>query len=468
MKVITEGQNTKDGAQYERLAVELARSGRFASDGVLTREVEPLHVGLLALQVRLDPRLVEVRTSGRVAEGGQSRAVKQQNLLWGGSLLAGVAVQVLLLRRERDRVLFAAATVVAVTLLLLENPDVVDRNLAELPAAALVMWIGVFATRLARAPSWGQSLVLGAAVGTLVLTRAAFLYVTAPYALFLAGMLWLKCQISMGAVPAARRVGVWMLAALVGFGGVMGPWAARNAAVFGDLGIAERGGQILHIRATKNTMDGYQHRGAWVYWAPLPLQPPLASRLRVDRDDFKPGGQLSVLARYDDEVVARGETFRQIAKQDIEDRAAELVMSGIDAHEAHRLAENEFGAAAISALRSHPYAFVRTTPVFLWRFSWPMNFSSTVPRMLLAGVNLVGMALLLSAATYAVVRRRAVLFAVVGLPAGATMFYALVTHALPRYARPLAPTMILLLVMAAASILDRFSLRSDRGAESSR
>ncbi len=87
-----------------------------------------------------------------------------------------------------------------------------------------------------------------------------------------------------------------------------------------------------------------------------------------------------------------------------------------------------------------------------------MNFSSTVPRMLLAGVNLVGIALLLSAAMYAVVRRRAVLFAVVGLPAGATMFYALVTHALPRYARPLAPTMVLLLVMGVALVLDRLDL----------
>ncbi len=367
LQVITGGRNTADGAQYERLAVELARSGRFASGGVLTREVEPLHVGVLALQVRLDPRLAEVRASGRVAEGAQSRAVKQQNLLWGGLLLAGVVVQVLLLRRGRGGLLLAGVAVVAVTVLLLENPDVVDRNLAELPAAGLVVWAGVFATRLVRAASWRRAGALGAVIGALVLTRAAFVYVAVPYVLLLSGLLWWGQRSSVGSVVAARRVGVWVLAGLVGFGVVVGPWAARNVVVFGDPGVAERGGQVLHIRATKNTMDGYQHRGAWVYWAPLPLQPPLAALLRVERDDFRLGRPLSVLARYD--ADARGESFYRIAKQEIDDRAAELAAAGLDTRVAWRVAEEEFGAAAISALRSHPYAFVRTTPVFLWRFS---------------------------------------------------------------------------------------------------
>ncbi len=466
VRVITEGQNTKDGAQYERLAVELARSGRFASGGVLTREVEPLHVGALALQVRLDPRLADVRASGRVAGSAQSRALKQQNLLWGGLLLAGVAMQGLLLR-DRNRVLVAGVAVAGVTLFLLENPDVVDRSLAELPAAALVTWVGVFAMRMVQSPTWGRALTMGAALGALTLTRAVFFYVALPYALVFAGMLWWRYRPSAGSMLAARRVGGWVLIGLIGFGTVVGPWAVRNTVVFGDPGIAERGGQILHIRAIKNTMDGDQHRGAWVYWAPRPAHELLSVLLRVDRDDFGPGGPLSPLARSDEEVVARGETFLQIAQQNIRDRADELVLSGFDATAAHRVAEAEFGALALSSLRKDPGAFLRTTPVFLWRFSWPMSYSSTVPLALLAVINLAGMALLLSAAVWAVVRGHAVMFSVVGLPAGAAMFYVLVTHALPRYARPLAPTMILLIVMTVASGWDRLGQRSGQGTNSS-
>ena len=457
VRVITGERNTRDGAQYERLAVELARSGSFASGGGLTREVEPLHVAMLALQIRVDPRLAEVRASGRVAAGAESRAVKQQNLLWVGLTLAGVAAQVLLLHRGRGRVVLAGAAMVAVTVLLLENADVVDRSLAELPAAALVVWSGVLATRLVRAPSAGRAALLGVAIAGLALTRAVFLWVALPYALLIAGGIWLGERASLGPAGAARRTGMLLLAGMLAFGVVVGPWAVRNAVAFGDPGIAERGGSILHVRATKNTMDGYQHRGAWVYWAPLPLQPPLARVLGVDLADFGSGRPLVVHARYDDEI--RDESFYRIAKQEIDDRADRLVLEGVERREADRIAEEEYGSLAAARLRSDPGAFLRTTPVFLWRFSWPMNLSLTVPRPLLAVVNLAGMVALLSAAVLAVVRRRTVLFAVAGLPAGATAFYVLVTHALPRYARPLAPTMIVLLVVAAAVLVERVARR---------
>lgn len=460
-RVITGGQNTKDGAQYERLAVELARSGSFASGGALTREVEPLHVALLALQVRLDPRLADVRASGRVAAGAQSRAVKQQNLLWAGLTLAGVAAQILLLRRDRGRVVLAGAAMVAVTVLLLENTDVVDRSLAELPAAGLVVWSGVLATRLVRAPSIGRGAALGVAIAGLALTRAVFLWVALPYALLIAGGIWLAVLPTLGPAAAARRAGMLLLAGSLAFGVVVGPWAVRNAVAFGDPGIAERGGSILHMRATKNTMDGYQHRGAWVYWAPLPLQPPLARVLDVDLADFGSGRPLVVHARDDDEV--RDESFYRTAKQEIDDRADRLVLEGVERREADRIAEEEYGSLAAALLQSDPWAFLRTTPVFLWRFSWPMNLSLSVPRPLLGVVNLAGMAALLSAAVLAVVRRWTVLFAVVGLPAGATAFYALVTHALPRYARPLAPTMVILLVVLAAALYDRAARPRPRG-----
>jgi cation transport ATPase len=191
----------------------------------------------------------------------------------------------------------------------------------------------------------------------------------------------------------------------------------------------------------------------------------LASLLQVDLDDFQRGRPLSVLARYDES--AKDESFQRIASRDIQERADELMSAGLERREARQVAEGEFGALALSGLWADPGAFLRTTPVFMWRFSWPMKFSSVVPKALLGAVNMVGMALLLSAAALAVLRRRAVMFAVVGLPAGAAMFYALVTHALARYAQPLAPTMILLIVMAVASILDRrtSSLRLDRRTE---
>lgn len=453
VRVITGEVNTKDAAGYERIAVALARTGVFAQAGAPTRTAEPLHIAMLALQVRLDPRLAEARETGVVAAGSSSRAVKQQNLMWAAALLAGVASQVLALRRERsDARPVAVTAIVAVTLLLLENPDVVDRSLAELPAAALVVWTGVAATRLLRARTVGHAAVVGILLGLLVLTRAAFLYVALPY---VAMLLVLVARDRRGdGSSLMARVGPLLLAGLVAFAAVVGPWALRNQLAFGDPALTERGGEILHLRAVKNGMDGYQHRGAWVYWAPLPLQGPLAGVLRVDHDDFLSGRPLAAIARYDEEVDARGESFYSGAKNEIRFRRAELVASGLSAAQAREQAQGEFGSLALAELRQRPEAFLRTTPVFLWRFLWPMNSSLSVPRPLLAVINLAGMAALVAAAAVGLARRPE-LFAAGGLPAGAAAFYALVTHAIPRYARPLAPTMIVLLLLIVAEFVAR-------------
>lgn len=325
-RILTGELNTADGAQYERLGVELARTGAFAASGAPTREVEPLHVALIALQVRLDPRLAEARATGEVAPGRPSRALKQLNLLWGGLLLAGVAALVWLLQAgRRRRTLIAVVAVLAVTVLLLENPDVVDRNLADLPAGALLVWCGVMATRLARRPSIAASVGLGALLGALTLTRAVFAYVAIPLSVLLVLLLWAEGRRALGGPMAARRLATLVMVGLLGFGVVVGPWAVRNTATFGDSGIAERGGEVLAIRTNKNGMDGYQLRGAFVHWTPTAVQPPLARLLRVDRDDFALDRPLAVLMRDADDERLREQAIYRLTQAAIAERTTALV-----------------------------------------------------------------------------------------------------------------------------------------------
>ena len=454
-RALTPAANESDASVYQDLGVGLARTGTFGSDGSPTRKVEPLHALLIALQVRLDPRLSEALASGAVATGPPSRALKQQNLLWGGLVLWGVALQVRLLLRGRGAPVAASAAVVAVTLLLLENPDIVDRNLAELPAAALLVWAGIAATRLVHAPRPVRAGVLGAAIGALALTRAVFAYVAIPYLVLLAVVLWPTMRREADARGVARRTGVLTLAGLLGLVAVAGPWAVRNTLAFGDPALTERGGEVLLIRAEKNRMDGYQLRGALVHWTASEARPLVARLLGVDLDDFARDRPLVVHLRDSDDPEARDQSFYRRTQARINERRDELAAEGETRRAARAAAEAELGPLALREMRADPLAVLRTTPAFLWRFSWPMNLSTTVPRVLLAPINLIGMAVLLVAAGVALVRRRPALFAVAGLPAGATAFYVLVTHALPRYARPLAPTMIVLLVALVAEVVRR-------------
>lgn len=334
-RILTGSQNTADGGQYQRLGTELARTGAFTASGAPTREVEPLHVALIALQVRLDPRLAEARATGLVAEGGPSRALKQLNLLWGALLLSGVAAQARLMQKgRRGRTVTAAFAVVAVTVLLLENPDVVDRNLAELPGGALVVWCGVAATRFVRRPAVVAAGGLGALLGALALTRAEFVYVAVPYLALLVLLLWLQGRSSAGPVTpsspvdpttSAFRLATLVLAGLVGFGVVVGPWAVRNTLTFGDPSIAERGGSVLTIRANKNRMDAYELRGAVVHWTPTEAKPLIARLLQVDLDDFALDRPLAVLMRDADDEQVREQAIYRRTQAAIKSRTTELV-----------------------------------------------------------------------------------------------------------------------------------------------
>ena len=82
-----------------------------------------------------------------------------------------------------------------------------------------------------------------------------------------------------------------------------------------------------------------------------------------------------------------------------------------------------------------------------------MLYSNLVPSPLLGPLNLAGMALLMVALALSVLLRRPRLFAVVGIAGGLIAFYALLSHFEPRQARPAAPIMLLLCVLAADAAL---------------
>ena len=68
--------------------------------------------------------------------------------------------------------------------------------------------------------------------------------------------------------------------------------------------------------------------------------------------------------------------------------------------------------------------------------------------------TLLGMAALLAAGAAAVARARPGRFAVIGLPLGVVAFNSLLTLSVSRYNEPALPTMLILLVIAAARILE--------------
>jgi hypothetical protein len=442
---ITTTAEGADARHYVAIGMTVARDGVFGFGAdTPTMYREPLTSWTIALQAKLDPRLRGMTFEDVDGEGRPARAIKQQNLFWAGLTLFGVGqlALVALGSRGRRETLVAASAMLVTHVAFLEWEDVVDRSLSELAAAALLVWATIAALRAVDRPRGSTWFVTGALLGLLALTKASLLYVGL---IFLPLLMLLRWRRSDASPRALLRDSTIALAALAL---VVTPWMGRNLQQFGSFEIADRGGLAIWFRVLWNDVTPDELRGAWVYFSPLPVQPAAGRVLGVDLDDFVGDGALRRVARFAPDEEVEQKSFYQIARGDRLRLIREYAASGETPWQAAHLADRELMRRGVSALRADPVAFVRTTPLFLWRGTWSMLFSNLVPSVLLGPLNLAGMALLMVALALSVLRRRVRVFALVGVAGGMVAFYALLTHFEPRQARPAAPIMLLLCVLA--------------------
>jgi hypothetical protein len=448
--VITTAGDQVDARHYVAAGMTLAREGVFGyDDGAPNMYREPLTSWTIAAQAMVDPRLRGLTFADVDREGPAARAVKQQNLIWAALTLLGVGQLALMLLggRGRHETMVAVLAVLLTHVAFLEWEDVTDRSLSELAAAAILVWVTVATVNAVDRPSRRAWLVVGMTLGLLALTKASFLYV----ALVLLPVLTLLRLWRAAAPP--RTLLRDLAVALVGLALVVTPWMGRNLQQFGTFGISDRGGLAIWFRVTWNEASSEELRGAWVYFAPLPAQPALGRALGVDLGDFVGEGSLRRVARFAPEDESEGRSFYRLARRDRGELTDAYLAQGLPQWEAAHQADRDLMSRGVRALRDDPGGFIRTFPVFLWRGTWSMLFSNLIPSVLLAPLNLAGMALLMIALALSVLRGRPRWFAAVGTAGGIVVFYALLSHFEPRQARPAAPIMLLLCVLAADAAL---------------
>lgn len=455
----------RDAGGYVAVGVNLARYGIYGSGETRTMDYAPVLSATIAAALRVDPRHSDFRAGEELSAHG---AVRQVNLLFVLLLQAGVAAMAVHLMGGGHRGAIAATTAIALNhVFLLENPEFTHSSLQELPAAAVMVWTSLAALRAVREPRYRWIVLTGMLGGLLALTRSVFLHI---FPIFLL----ITVLLIPGRPPnVAKR----LLAGVLGFALIAGPWVARNATEFGELSVSRGGPEVLLIRDVKNGMDAYQHRGAWVHFSPEPLHPIVARLIAVDREDFLDDGPLRPLVRHlpdpvtgeDLERLERRSFYRQ-ARDIRADLLAQAAEDGLSGEEARGHVDAQLFAMVRENVSERPTRFLRTTPVFLYRSSWPMNQTQlwapeglSPARVLMAVLNVVGMAGLLAVGLVGLLRRRARWFAFAGLPVGMIGYHALLTHALPRYTRPAASVMILTVVLVIAVITERASARRRAG-----
>ncbi len=432
-----------------RMAVSLVHGG------VMSLDVAPPYAPSMyrePLPVLTDAVMVAVvdAVTGRAElaaylGGERARWIKSQNVLW---LLLLCVVTYITITAFTGSTVLAIGGAILTQAVFFQGPTRawgVDSLYTEIPAAAMLMLGSLLIARGVSRPRWDRMGLVGISFGVVALIKAAALYVFGGLVVAVA-VLWAA---RLRRVALRRDVaGVAML--VLGCGVVVAPWLLRNYQTFGRLGISDRGGMALWMRAVMS--EGIwpsQVRGSFYAWAPSVLRPAIGAVTGFGPADLRRGGRLEQLSTFADSgflaqdraAMFQGRPqdavsyfYRSIAELTMVDR--QLAAAGV-AHS--RLAADEMlMRRALAHMRAHPLESLAMTVPFLWR-----GAILTFP-VLVAGLG------------WALWGRHDE-FLMFCLPAfGLVMFHALLSPFEPRHGLTVFPVAIV-----AASVLAR-SLRTRR------
>ncbi len=387
---------------------------------------EPLPVAFLALHMASVEAIYGAMTLEQYQKGLGSGRLKASNVFWAALLAYAVFASIVLLSGS---VVLAGVGTWFTNLAVLEY---LNKLLTEPQAAAiltLACYVSVLALSRQHVLYFGLA---GVCFGALALTKVAGFYVAIVLVCLLLG--WSLWQLGWPTEARFVRLPSVIVFAL-GFAFTVGPWMLRNYVLLDSKGIVDnRATIVLMVRAAKNNMSWAEYRGSFFVWAPNELLRRAASALLGFSDaDLNRGERLQRVNRAsnsdyyasDLEAARAGRpqdaiSFRFRTSAERKKIMRELVAQGYS----RIAAESELQRRAIRQILGDPIKHLAMTVAFLWRG---------------AGVIFPVLGIV---ACFAVRVRRADLIVYL-LPAlGLVLFYALVTHFLPRYGDPMVPVSI--------------------------
>ena len=416
---------------YENLtaAYNLAHHGVMSIEDTPGAQLEPSEhreplpiIALAGYIAALDPVLGD-KPLAQLASGPDARMLKYSNIPW--ALLLAVLVYCTVLRYVGSHGWAALATLAVHYQLAYQY----DFLYSEFIAAALLALASLVAALAVERRRLSFAFVAGACFGLLTLTKAAFFYVTLALILCtVAWGVWQRLRVNDGyGLRAAPLLAL-------GFALVVAPWMVRNYLHFDTVKLSGRGGIVLLTRALKNNMTAEEYRGAWFAYAPRPLRATVGRLTGFDKHDLEDGGRLVRLQRFASErdrpAIAAGRPDEAVSYY-ARANAMRSELERIDPAASDVVIDMTLRQRAFDLIRADPLAHAAAVPLFLWRGA-PYTFC-----------------ILLAAGLYALVRRRPWLFAYVMPAMGMVLFYAALSHFIPRYAEPMLPVSAVAFVVLA-------------------
>jgi hypothetical protein len=340
----------------------------------------------------------------------------------------------------------------------------VDYFITEIHGALLLVWFSWAWLKLFKTSRWQYAILSGVFLGLLILTKAAFLYIS--FIVAAVTMIVLLIQ-SQSKSLILNHLLLFMIASTLVL-----PWMYRNYVQLGKFEVAGRGSVVLMTRAFKSQMTDEEFKGAFYAYAPLSLKRAIENITGFSAKDREFGGRLQRLYRAFDQ----DEQCRDLLKEDC--AIAYYYQASIryrkilrsfkeqypnDAVNAKALGEEAAKKYAINMIKNNPWGHLRTTLVFAWRGAWPCNtvdgrwydsylkIAQPAWQEILPFLGLISM---FSLAVIGLIKKQKELIALTWLSSAAFLFYALATHFIPRYSEMMIPIWVLCFVYICALILN--------------
>jgi hypothetical protein len=379
-----------------------------------------------------------IRSEQLVADPRLLTRITQVNLFYLLGLM--LALWGLCLRLIRPRVL---AHLVALPVIFVSADAFAVHELAnlntELPAAWLLVLLSLTLVLLRQKSQWGWDLLAGTVYGCLVLTKASGAYL----ALLVLPTLPLLLHHSR------HRSLVLTLCVGLGFALTVLPWVGRNLKEFGTASVSQGGGKVLLFRASYNTMNSDEFRGAFYAFSPIKLQKELLGpMLGYSSSDLGCGGSLQRLAKdlpCDHEAIAE-KRFGDIRSLYLRAQPYELNQLRAEFHNKGLPGDPDtyIRSTALDRIKADPLKHVAVSLPLAWRGLWAFAENKTWFSIITNGL---AMASLLAMPWLGILLRRPdwTLTSLVGV--GYFLFYALLSHFIPRYSEPLIPLALVCLAV---------------------
>jgi 4-amino-4-deoxy-L-arabinose transferase-like glycosyltransferase len=326
--------------------------------------------------------------------------------------------------------------------------------LSENLAALLIVLVSLSLYKIYETGKIGYFVLLGLSMAALALTKAIFMYLV--YILIIVLLILILKKHRNIWKKFLAGAGLFMIV----YFAILGGWMYRNYRHFNEFTVSNKSGVVLYYRSALNTMTKKEYFASFIYWLPGEgAKEALLDRFFEKEDYIK-------LDREDDKG------YRQSSRKALLDLQDSYEGDGYSKQESILLADKELRQIALQKILKNPVRHILATIPIAWKgifIETGYSFMLKNPNWFLISAksvvlsNFILFFCFFYVIIYSLARRKWEISIFFLSPFYLYFMNSVVTHNKARYNYPLAPVMVIAVVLLAYFFIQIYNNRKNKG-----